>query len=73
MIFPSFEMRIREACFKYLPFKPTCEFYSWNTASDINKLFFSVKPRGLKNACFELDGNYCKLKTITCEEDRIDF
>ncbi len=58
---------------KYLPFKPTCEFYSWNTASDINKLFFSVKPRWLKNACFELDSNYCKLKTITCEEDRIDF
>lgn len=55
---------------KYLPFAPNCEFEG---QPEISRVYFSVKPRGLKNACFQLDKNYCKLKTILCEEDRNVF
>ena len=58
---------------KYIPFHPNCNFETTPSWTDINKVYFSVKPKGLKKACFEIDYNYCKLKTITCEEDRIEF
>ena len=53
---------------QYVPFNPGCTFIWWD-GTVINKLYFSVKPRGLKNACFEMDKNYCKLRAIRCPWD----
>jgi hypothetical protein len=53
---------------QYVPFNPGCTFIWWD-GTVVNKLYFSVKPRGLKNACFEMDKNYCKLRAIRCPWD----
>ena len=54
---------------QYVPFNPGCKFIWWNEGPEINKLYFSAKPRGLKNACFEMDKNYCKLRAVRCPWD----
>ena len=54
---------------QYIPFNPGCKFIWWD-GTEINKLYFSAKPRGLKNACFEIDKNYCKLRAIRCPWDK---
>jgi hypothetical protein len=56
---------------KYIPFNPGCTFESKSgDGGAIHKLFFSAQPRGLKEACFELDKNYCKLRSIKCPWDK---
>ena len=50
---------------QYTPFNPGCKFIGWNWP-EINKVYFTAKPRALKQACFELDKEYCKLKAIRC-------
>ena len=54
---------------QYVPFSPGCEFI-WGDGTEMTKIYFSAKPRGLKEACFELDKNYCKLKAIRCPWDK---
>ena len=54
---------------QYIPFSPNCTFNWWD-GTEIIKVFFSAKPRSLKEACFELDKNYCKLKAIRCPWDK---
>ena len=54
---------------KYIPFNPGCTFVGWD-GTEIHKVHFSAKPRGLKKACFELDKNYCKLRAIRCPWDK---
>ena len=53
---------------QYTPFNPGCKFIGWNWP-EINKVYFTAKPRALKQACFELDKEYCKLKAIRCPND----
>jgi hypothetical protein len=54
---------------QYVPFNPGCKFICLD-GTEINKLYFSAKPRGLKNACFEMDKNYCKLRAVRCPWDK---
>ena len=50
----------------YTPFNPSCTF-NWGT--EINRIFLAAKSLGLRTACFEIDRNYCKLRTIRCAND----
>lgn len=49
---------------QYKPFTPTCELIG--NEIHLDKVYFSAKPRSLKEACFELDKDYCKLRVIRC-------
>ena len=55
---------------QYVPFDPGCKFIWWDGTTEIQKVYFSARPRGLKLACFELDKDYCKLRAIRCPWDK---
>ena len=65
---PQPENKLDAVTIYYIPFLTTCEIKD-SSNKDYNKIYFSVRPKGYKEACFSLNSKYCKLLAISCNDD----
>lgn len=59
------EEEVEELKVLYQPFSPTCSLLS--TDKEGKTAFFAVQPQGRKEACFQLNADYCRIQAVECE------
>ena len=61
---------VEELKILYQPFSPTCSLLSPN--KEVKTALFSVQAPGRREACFQLNADYCRIQAVDCEKSEAE-